>query len=428
MKFLINHTSYTFAIASLQGSKQKQKHLRRGYGDKNMKKTKALLVLSLVAITPMIGQTWNTTGNAVTSGQVLGATNNTSLFFITNNTVRFKIEPDGKLKCYDLVGTGNRLVQANNLGVLSSFPMATASTVLCGDGIWRAPSAIAGTQWTSSGNHLFSANTGSVGIGVNPSTITSPAKLNVQGDLEKVSLLSYSNHSSDLKINSIIKVNRDGAIALAVQSDKSILDVPTGVVHPWMPLTITGTGKIQFSTVSATGAGTGKGNPSEIFSVKAVVNPISNYNYNGGVGSPSSYSLFEDGSVSINSNNYQLPLGYYLAVNGKVICEELVVKLRANWPDYVFSKDYKLKDLNELETYIAANKHLPNIPSAQEVAAKGFETGEIIKLQMEKIEELSLYLIQQNKVLAAQQMQIEKQAAKALEQAKRLEVLEAKMK
>jgi hypothetical protein len=195
-----------------------------------------------------------------------------------------------------------------------------------------------------------------------------------------------------------------------------------------MPLTISGTGKMQFSTVSATGAGSGKGNPSEIFCVKAVVNPISNYNYNGGVGYPSSFSLFEDGSVTINSNNYQLPLGYFLAVKGKVICEELVVKLRANWPDYVFNSDYKLKDLAELESYITHNKHLPNIPSAQEVADKGFETGEIIKLQMEKIEELSLYLIQQNKLIAEQQKQIEKQATKALEQEKRLQALETKMK
>ena len=85
--------------------------------------------------------------------------------------------------------------------------------------------------------------------------------------------------------------------------------------------------------------------------------------------------------------------GYKLTVTGKVICEELKVKLSGAWPDYVFANDYKLKSLPEVEQFIAANKHLPNIPSAAEVEKDGITVGEMQKKMMEKIEELTLYII-----------------------------------
>lgn len=85
--------------------------------------------------------------------------------------------------------------------------------------------------------------------------------------------------------------------------------------------------------------------------------------------------------------------GYKLTVTGKVICEELKVKLSGAWPDYVFANDYKLKSLTELEKFIVVNKHLPNIPSAGEIEKNGMEVGDMQKKMMEKIEELTLYII-----------------------------------
>ena len=67
--------------------------------------------------------------------------------------------------------------------------------------------------------------------------------------------------------------------------------------------------------------------------------------------------------------------------------------LRPNWPDYVFSKDYKLMPLNKVEEFINKNSHLPNIPTTQEIKTGGLNTGLILSKQMEKIEELTLYLI-----------------------------------
>lgn len=90
---------------------------------------------------------------------------------------------------------------------------------------------------------------------------------------------------------------------------------------------------------------------------------------------------------------------YNLFVYGGILTEEVRVMLEGDWADYVFEEDYNLPKLEEVEQFIKENKHLPNVPSAKEVAQNGIELGEIAKIQQEKIEELTLYLIQQQKEL-----------------------------
>jgi hypothetical protein len=109
--------------------------------------------------------------------------------------------------------------------------------------------------------------------------------------------------------------------------------------------------------------------------------------------------------------------GYQLSVNGKVICEELVVQDSADWPDYVFAEDYDLMSLEEVEASIRKNKHLPGIPSAKKMDEDGIPLGQVQKQMMEKIEELTLHLIEQNKRLQAQEEQLVKLRAR-LETAK----------
>lgn len=89
--------------------------------------------------------------------------------------------------------------------------------------------------------------------------------------------------------------------------------------------------------------------------------------------------------------------GFKLAISGKAICEELKVSLRDDWkwPDYVFHESYKRLPLSELKKFIESNKHLPNIPSVKEVETnKGFELGDMQRKMLEKIEELTLYVIE----------------------------------
>ena len=83
---------------------------------------------------------------------------------------------------------------------------------------------------------------------------------------------------------------------------------------------------------------------------------------------------------------------YALAVGGKIVGQEVIVTLD-NWADYVFEDDYELKSLEEVEDFIESNKHLPDVPSAQEVEENGVSLGEMDAILLRKIEELTLYMI-----------------------------------
>ncbi len=129
-----------------------------------------------------------------------------------------------------------------------------------------------------------------------------------------------------------------------------------------------------------------------------------------GIGASFNYALFinDDGNVGIgginpatmNVSGYQ----YKLSVLGAIRANKVVVEI--GWSDYVFNKDYKLKTLKEVEDYIKENKHLPNIPSATEIETKGLDVGAVQAKQMEKIEELTLYIIEMNKKIQAQDARI----------------------
>ncbi len=93
------------------------------------------------------------------------------------------------------------------------------------------------------------------------------------------------------------------------------------------------------------------------------------------------------------------PGTYLLYVQQGILTEKVKVAVAtsANWADYVFAKDYKLKTIEELELFVQANNHLPNIPTAEEVVKQGIDMATMDAKLLEKIEELSLYVIELNK-------------------------------
>lgn len=104
--------------------------------------------------------------------------------------------------------------------------------------------------------------------------------------------------------------------------------------------------------------------------------------------------------LSVNLSNGNVGIGvptpvYKLEVCGTIRATE--VRVETGWCDYVFEKDYQLRTVDELDQYIAENKHLPGIASADEVEKEGLKVGEMNKAMMEKIEELTLYVIQLSK-------------------------------
>jgi hypothetical protein len=101
------------------------------------------------------------------------------------------------------------------------------------------------------------------------------------------------------------------------------------------------------------------------------------------------FKILNNGSVGIGTTTPDSKL----AVNGTIHSKEVKVDL-IGWPDYVFEPTYNLKPLSEIETYIKENKHLPEVPSAKEVEKNGVLLGEMNKLLLKKVEELTLYMIE----------------------------------
>ncbi|MCE8463664.1 MULTISPECIES: hypothetical protein [Bacteroides] len=128
------------------------------------------------------------------------------------------------------------------------------------------------------------------------------------------------------------------------------------------------------------------------------VNPSSEFDVNGTI---SSHNLLTSGSIGIGTVNTE---GYKLAVNGIIRAKE--IKVESDWADFVFKKDYKLPTLKEVETHINENGTLPGIPSEAEVKANGVNLAETNALLLQKIEELTLYIIQQEKRMESMEAEI----------------------
>jgi hypothetical protein len=102
------------------------------------------------------------------------------------------------------------------------------------------------------------------------------------------------------------------------------------------------------------------------------------------------------GDVTIGTTTVQK----LLAVNGNIKTRKVTVT-QNSWPDYVFDSSYQLTPLRQVEKYIQQNKHLPDVPSAAEVKKEGIDLGDNQAVLLKKIEELTLYIIEQNKKLDA---------------------------
>ena len=113
-------------------------------------------------------------------------------------------------------------------------------------------------------------------------------------------------------------------------------------------------------------------------------NGLTSKTYNHGDG-----NLFVRGRIGIGTTSLQSEL----TVNGTITAKEVKVTLEG-WPDYVFGDTYRLIPLDELKQYIEIHKSLPGVPTEKEVAANGMNVGKMQSTLLEKIEELTLYMIE----------------------------------
>lgn len=123
------------------------------------------------------------------------------------------------------------------------------------------------------------------------------------------------------------------------------------------------------------------------------------------------FILKKGGNVLLNTTSGNVGIGTQspdqkLTVKGKIHAEEVIVDLNVPVADYVFKPTYKLMPLHEVEQFVKTNSHLPEIPSATEITKNGLSMGEMQNKLLQKVEELTLYMISQQKTIDQQQAQI----------------------
>jgi hypothetical protein len=257
------------------------------------------------------------------------------------------------------------------------------------------------SQFTPTGTLLTDSKfrSGAIGLGYTTAPTFGTNKLMVNGDF-KLDL-------GRVLIGNTINLNDTGT-NWGLKSDKPIL-----IANSIFPLL-----RVYSTNTTSNGMGmdfaiaTGVGNFSNFATIgDAIINAnvtgslliVNERNGNikfetGLAGSTAKVQMMIDntGNIGIGTGSTALNPLEKLAVNGLIHTKEVKVDL-LNWPDYVFEPSYTLIPLNELEQKIIAYKHLPEIPSAKEVEENGVLLGEMNKKLLQKVEELTLYMIQMNK-------------------------------
>ncbi len=182
-----------------------------------------------------------------------------------------------------------------------------------------------------------------------------------------------------------VSISAEGDIAIGTTSSTSRLTV----LKDFSAIDNTSVGELKMTDAGIDNAihflykNTG-GGQSNINFIDAKANGKSIFTLNG-LG-----NAFLNGNMAIGTLDSK---GYKLAVAGSMIAESVKIKLQSAWPDYIFNKDYKILSIDDIEAYIKTNHHLPEIPSASDVEKTGLDLGVINTKLLQKIEELTLYII-----------------------------------
>ena len=221
-------------------------------------------------------------------------------------------------------------------------------------------------------------------------------------------------------------------LALVIRGDNNYLGL--GVTNPSARLHVNGKGRLDdnlkiFGTSEAWAEGISIIKPSGWVGIRLARNDPATGQFEGNWGLGYNASSGNDFSISNHYNNTQNDYIFHisastqnigigtatpsekLSVNGKIRAKEVKVEA-TNWPDYVFESSYALPNLKVTEKFIKENKHLPEIPSAKEVEKKGISLGEMDTKLLKKIEELTLYLIEQSKELKKLRSEIDQLKSK----------------
>lgn len=377
---------------------------------------------------------WTMMGNSGTdpNQHYIGTIDNKGLSFRTNQTERLRVEPDGTLRIRGLIkadslpgDTINQLLYVDANGVIRSARPQPPGQVACSTAVPVADWKRGNDGWS---DLVKCPTSGKVGIG----TLDPQDKVEIKGFLRATdwnnstlyTRIGNDNFAGIIESNQPLRINYNNQVPVDVGSDLAQTQFS---VH--------GNGYFSNSSYLAYGTGMvgiGTTSPSQklevvhtddyggISLVNNQVIPSSHSQIYFKKGADEKYSIGNDfqrngsqdffiwddelqanvvfinasGNIGLGTND---PGNFRLAVEGKIGAHELKVQASSNWHDDVFFTDYALMPLNQLEVYLKENCHLPGIPTAQEVKdSNGFNVGQLEELLLQKIEELTLYAIEQH--------------------------------
>jgi hypothetical protein len=356
-------------------------------------------------------------------GVGIGTNNPTSLFH-TNGTLRFENLSDST--------SPSKILGTDNIGNVFEYNLSEFISSGSNDFDWLKPD---GTFPTSINDNIYT--NGNVGINV----VNPTANLNTNGTLRFENL---SDSTSPFKIlgtdnignvfeynpselissgsNDFDWLKPDGTFPTSINDNiYTNGNVGINIVNPTANLNTNGTLKFENlpdSTSPIKVLGTDsfgnvfEYNPSELYG--AVTGDSDWLKSDGSLPTSINDNIYTNGKVGINTSSFPNQVGdvdvssYSLYAKGGILTEEVRVALSSGWADFVFDQNYKLESLKDVEMFIKENKHLKDVPSAKEVELNGIELAEMNKILLQKIEELTLYMIDLNNKIDQQKEEIEK--------------------
>lgn len=381
-----------------------------------IQRMKKILLLALASFSNYyFSQSWNLTGNSGTNPTTdfIGTTDNQPLVFKINGSEKMRLSSNGRLVFYDVhsqtwsynlyIGGGNE-VPSNNPAGINYANVAV--------GLGSMSSNTTGSSNTALGYNTMTNSTsgsGNLALGINAMQFSVTANNNVAVGLNNLGGMVSGEFNTAVGFaalrawGSTASVPLIGNTAVGKAALLRLIDGNYNTVlgqNSFMNTT-KGNYNIAIGSNNVPDAQNASGNI-YIGNNLIPINPQPSNELNIG-----NWIVGNNGTIGIGQFISPLPADgstqdgnkYKLFVKDGIRTEKVKVDVSSanGWADYVFKKDYKLNSLESVEKHIEEKGHLPNIPSAKEVKENGINLGEMDAKLLEKIEELTLYVIQLNK-------------------------------
>jgi len=399
---------------------------------------KIVCLASILIASATLAQSWNLTGNAGTnvSTHFIGTTDNQPLIFKTNKVEKLRITSGNRFIFQGITDSG--VIWEKNLffGGGAESGTGTGNTVF---GLGSFTLNTSGYANTAFGNNVLPANTTgnmNTGIGINALFNNTSGIQNVAIGHNALNRSTTGNLNTSLGFNTLhgggtstmTGDNNTGIGGMALQglwagsSNNTVVGAKSFIrLRNGNNNIAIGYNNVSIDLLNAS-------NNIYIGNNIEPVNSTPNHELNIG-----NWIMGNNGTIGIGSFSTSLPSDgiaqdggkYKLFVKDGIKTEKVKVDIASasGWADYVFKKDYKLNTLEDVEKHIQEKGHLPNIPSATEVINNGINLGEMDAKLLEKIEELTLYSIEQNKQMKSQREQLKSQSQEIQELKKQVQLL-----